>query len=95
MATQYVLTRSNSSNTLVNVRFVPTSLANARIFAQSRADLEQRTVVLEYFNSDNGTGVVRETFAPAAALVSNGTDPLAAGSYIAVPPAGAIAAVTP
>lgn len=95
MATSYVLTRSYSSNTLYNVHFIPTSLANARLFAQACADNDQRTAVLEYNDINNGTGVVRETFAPAAAVVSDGVTPLAAGSYVKVPAAGTIASVFP
>lgn len=70
MAAKYNLARDANGGTELNVRFIPTNITQARAFAQARADLDQRTVILEYFDPNNGTGVVKETFTPGAAVVA-------------------------
>lgn len=78
------------------VKFNPSSLANARLFAQGMADLTQRAVALEYQESTTpGVGAIREEFTPAPPTVSNGSVAIAAGSYVKTAPAGAITDVEP
>ena len=70
MAAKYVLTRDASGGGGHIAGFTPTNLTQARAFAQARSDLDQRTVILEYFDPNNGTGVIKETYTPGAAVVA-------------------------